>query len=161
MASAAEDSEGWAAVFERDEVVFEAVPFDAVVLALDALDVAAFVAFAFDEPGALAGVVCAAFGAAGDLLLAGAFFSTGAVAPADAAPAAVVGFRPDVGFAVDSADVDPVDGVVDAGEVVCSSLFAVVPFRGRLFDVIASLSPLARPIARTRARQVELRPVAA
>jgi hypothetical protein len=125
----------------------------AVFEAADTLAAGALAAGAF--------AVAAAFGAVG-AFPAGAAFSTGAFESAASAVRGVAALRVAFGFAAGSPGVDPFDGVVDAvGVVASASLFAEAPLRGRLFDVIASLSPRARPFARTRARQVELRPVAA
>jgi hypothetical protein len=174
VASAAPGSvSGGGAAFERDEVDFDVVAFGAAGL----LGVATFGVVAFEVAGVPAGADFAvgatlvdadAFPAAGAFAVAvaffpaGAFFSAGAFLSATAALEAVADLRLAFGPAAGSARVDPVDGVVNAvGAVASASLFAEAPFRGRLFDVIASWSPRARPCARTRARRVELRPVAA
>jgi hypothetical protein len=177
---AAAGASGAGAGLDRDEVDFDVVAFEAAGV----LDAAAFgvviseaaaglspgavfaaaatfgAAGAFDAAGAFA--VAVAFDAAGTFAVAGfeatgALFSTGAFFAAGALEGAA-DLRVAFGPAAGSAGVDPVDGV-DA--VASASLFAEAPLRGRLFDVIASWSPRARPCARTRARRVELRPVAA
>ena len=177
---AAAGASGAGAGLDRDEVDFDVVAFEAAgVLDAAAFGVVIFEAAAGLSPGAVfaaaatfgtagafpaAGAFAAAvaFDAAGAFAVAGfeatgAFFSTGAFFAAAALEGAA-DLRVAVGPAAGSAGVDPVDGV-DA--VASAWLFAEAPLRGRLFDVIASWSPRARPCARTRARRVELRPVAA